>query len=92
MKLGFLCCVSPETICRSLFIQAPGVLKKELIDHLRSMRHASILIAKNMRSSPVFSFNQSMAFRCSSVMSLKIQITILASCPAAFLMTFPRWS
>jgi IS30 family transposase len=35
--------VSHETIYRSLFIQARGVLKKELIDHLRSrrvMRHA----------------------------------------------------
>jgi len=36
--------VSHETIYRSLFIQARGVLKKELMDHLRSkrrMRHAS---------------------------------------------------
>ena len=35
--------VSHETIYRSLFIQARGVLKKELIDHLRSrrvMRHS----------------------------------------------------
>ena len=35
--------VSPETIYRSLFIQARGVLKKELLKHLRShrvMRHA----------------------------------------------------
>jgi IS30 family transposase len=30
--------VSHETICRSLFIQARGVLKKELMDHLRSKR------------------------------------------------------
>src|SRR5271163_3889003 len=30
--------VSPETIYRSLFIQARGVLKKELIGHLRSKR------------------------------------------------------
>jgi IS30 family transposase len=30
--------VSPETIYRSLFIQARGVLKKELIGHLRSRR------------------------------------------------------
>ena len=30
--------VSHETICRSLFIQARGVLKKELIGHLRSRR------------------------------------------------------
>ena len=30
--------VSHETIYRSLFIQARGVLKKELMDHLRSMR------------------------------------------------------
>ncbi len=40
--------VSHETIYRSLFIQARGVLKKELIDHLRSKRrmrrsrHASV--------------------------------------------------
>src|ERR1700686_2839424 len=34
------------------------------------MRQASILIAKNKRSSPVFSFSQSMAFLCSSVISL----------------------
>lgn len=40
--------VSHETIYRSLFIQARGVLKKELLDHLRSKRrmrrsrHASI--------------------------------------------------
>jgi IS30 family transposase len=32
--------VSHETIYRSLFIQARGVLKKELIDHLRSRRVA----------------------------------------------------
>src|SRR6202049_4025141 len=31
--------VSHETIYRSLFIQARGVLKKELIQHLRSKRH-----------------------------------------------------
>ncbi len=30
--------VSPETIYRSLFIQARGALKKELMDHLRSKR------------------------------------------------------
>jgi IS30 family transposase len=30
--------VSPETIYRSLFIQARGVLKKELLGHLRSQR------------------------------------------------------
>jgi IS30 family transposase len=30
--------VSLETIYRSLFIQARGVLKKELLDHLRSKR------------------------------------------------------
>src|ERR1700723_3864231 len=40
--------VSHETICRSLFIQARGVLKKELMDYLRSKRrmrrsrHASV--------------------------------------------------
>jgi IS30 family transposase len=40
--------VSYETIYRSLFIQARGVLKKELMDHLRSKRrmrrsrHASV--------------------------------------------------
>jgi len=31
--------VSHETIYRSLFIQARGVLKKELVQHLRSKRH-----------------------------------------------------
>jgi IS30 family transposase len=31
--------VSHETIYRSLFIQARGALKKELMDHLRSKRH-----------------------------------------------------
>src|ERR1700757_742456 len=31
-------CVSHETIYRSLFIQARGVLKKELVQHLRSKR------------------------------------------------------
>jgi IS30 family transposase len=30
--------VSQETIYRSLFIQARGALKKELLDHLRSKR------------------------------------------------------
>jgi IS30 family transposase len=30
--------VSHETICRSLFIQARGVLKKELMGHLRTKR------------------------------------------------------
>ena len=30
--------ISHETIYRSLFIQARGVLKKELVDHLRSRR------------------------------------------------------
>jgi IS30 family transposase len=42
LKLGFpddkSMCVSHETIYRSLFIQARGVLKKELISHLRSRR------------------------------------------------------
>ena len=32
------CCVSHETIYRSLFVQARGVLKKELLGHLRSKR------------------------------------------------------
>src|SRR5262249_59207156 len=31
--------VSHETIYRSLFIQARGALKKELLEHLRSKRH-----------------------------------------------------
>lgn len=30
--------VSHETICRSLYIQARGVLKKELLEHLRASR------------------------------------------------------
>lgn len=30
--------ISPETIYHSLFIQARGVLKKELVKHLRSRR------------------------------------------------------
>jgi IS30 family transposase len=30
--------VSHETICRSLFVQARGVLKKELIQHFRFQR------------------------------------------------------
>ena len=34
--------VSHETIYRSLFIQARGVLKKELIQHLRSQRHSGV--------------------------------------------------
>src|SRR6187397_244176 len=42
LKLGFpddkSMCVSHETIYRSLFIQARGVLKRELIGHLRSGR------------------------------------------------------
>ena len=32
------CQVSHETIYRSLFVQARGVLKKELMEHLRSRR------------------------------------------------------
>jgi hypothetical protein len=32
--------VSHETIYRSPFIQARGVLKKELMNHLRLKRHA----------------------------------------------------
>ncbi len=32
------CQVSHETIYRSLFVQARGVLKKELLRHLRSKR------------------------------------------------------
>ena len=32
------CQVSHETIYRSLFIQARGVLKKELLEHLRRSR------------------------------------------------------
>jgi IS30 family transposase len=35
--------VSHETIYRSLFIQARGVLKKELMDHLRSKRRMAPL-------------------------------------------------
>ncbi len=51
--------MSEETIYRSLFIQARGVLKKELVDHLRSKRrmrrsrHATVsgpsLAQKNLR-------------------------------------------
>ncbi len=42
--------VSHETIYRSLFIQARGALKQELIQHLRSQRrirrsrHSSVLV------------------------------------------------
>ena len=31
--------VSHETVYHSLFIQAPGVLKKELMDHLESFKY-----------------------------------------------------
>ena len=37
---------SHETICRSLFIQAHGALKKELIQHLRSQRRIRLLAAR----------------------------------------------
>jgi len=46
--------VSHETLYRSLFIQARGVLKKELISHLRSrrtMRCAKVSISGNGRTS-----------------------------------------
>jgi IS30 family transposase len=49
--------VSHETIYRSLFIQARGVLKKELMDHLRSKRrmrrsrHATSAASRAVRSS-----------------------------------------
>ena len=49
--------VSHETIYRSLFIQARGVLKKELMDHLRSKRrmrrsrHATAADSRAVRSS-----------------------------------------
>jgi IS30 family transposase len=49
--------VSHETIYSSPFIQARGVLKKELLDHLRSKRrmrrsrHASISDSPGVRSS-----------------------------------------
>ena len=49
--------VSHETIYRSLFIQARGVLKKELMDHLRSKRrmrrsrHATVADIHGVRSS-----------------------------------------
>src|ERR1700733_14028162 len=49
--------VSHETIYRSLFIQARGVLKKELMDHLRSRRrmrrsrHATSAASRAVRSS-----------------------------------------
>lgn len=33
-----VCCVSHETIYRSLYVQARGVLKKELMQHLRTQR------------------------------------------------------
>jgi cytochrome c2 len=40
--------VSHETIYRSLFVQARGVLKKELLCHLRSKRAAmNVSIASN---------------------------------------------
>lgn len=42
--------VSHETIYRSLFIQARGVLKKELIEHLRSRRPTRR--SKNLSSQP----------------------------------------
>jgi IS30 family transposase len=40
--------VSHETIYRSLFVQARGVLKKELLDHLRSRR----TIRRSLRTDP----------------------------------------
>ena len=46
--------VSHETLSRSLFIQARGVLRKELISHLRSrrtMRCAKVSIAESGRTS-----------------------------------------
>ncbi len=45
--------VSHETIYKSLFIQARGVLKKELMSHLRSrriMRHGRHLPRKDRRA------------------------------------------
>jgi len=45
--------VSHETIYRSLFIQARGVLKKELMDHLRTKRR--------MRRSAALSYLQGLA-------------------------------
>ena len=54
--------VSHETIYRSLFIQARGVLKKELMDYLRSKRrmrrsrHASVHGHRAGRSSMPFPF------------------------------------
>ena len=45
--------VSHETIYRSLFIQARGVLKKELLDHLRSeATHASLATCQSQRTVP----------------------------------------
>jgi len=47
------CACSHETIYRSLFIQARGVLKKELMDHLRSKRrHAPLATCNGQRTVP----------------------------------------
>jgi len=71
--------VSHETIYRSLFIQARGVLKKELIGHLRSkrrirrLRHARIFkdsshnkkepSSQTLRASPIVSSGASLGVR-----------------------------
>lgn len=51
--------VSHETIYRSLFIQARGVLKKELMGHLRSKRSIRSCAARYLMPSPSESVPQS---------------------------------
>mgnify|MGYP002806925765 CR=1 FL=1 len=55
--------VSYETIYRSLFIQTRGVLKKELLVHLRSTRAIRRSRHATMKRSGLDKFNDAISFR-----------------------------
>ena len=70
--------VSHETIYKSLFIQARGVLKKELIDHLRSRRIARRSIkstTKGQARGQIVGVGRDSAARLAHVVEVQTRIT-----------------
>ena len=70
--------VSHETIYKSLFIQARGVLKKELIDHLRSRRIARRSIkstTKGQARGQIVGVGRDSAARLAHVFEVQTRIT-----------------
>ena len=87
--------VSHETIYRSLFIQARGVLKKELIQHLRTQRRI-----RRSRHSSVHGHSQGKIIDAISIRERPAEVEDRAipghweviCCAARATVTWPRWS